>query len=613
MTVSHRNVDSASRTVLYTQRLSMPSPIIAMSRLSSYYDIPPAEWLFPAGFKRGRRTADTREPVRQWLLKELFSVYGYPQEWLDERIIFYHPKGEEEIFGFSFLTKNKLPFLMALVTMPRDAPDEREIKNALLNQNTAGLGIITNGSKEGTRFMRRRFNSEGCDYITDCEPYSPLISSAEKQLKFIGPVKDTSPKSGGRRLSLLTERVENVFFEVHSHIRDIDGLHADEALDELCKVLYLKLYDEEATESNKPFAAQRWEYGSTEEFAATVRGIYQEAGEYDSRVFGLKIPGYQRSRGVFNKSIRLSSPALVKALETLQEYNITCSDLDVKGRAFQKVLAPAVRAGMGQYFTPDPVVRFMGRVARPSLSDLILDPFCGSAHFLTICLRLVQEQGQKKSGRSFHEFAFGKLHGIEKSDRMVRIAMTDMRLHGDGHSNIRCTDALLNFYNYPDIHPESFDLILTNPPFGSLLGSEAQGQLGDFELTRGRKTVPLEVLGLERSVQFLRPGGRLGIVLPDGIIANRNTRYVREWLESQCKLRAIISLPVETFSPFGANIKTNIIFARKWQKGESKKDYPIFLARIDNVGYDAAGRKRELPELDEVADKAIAFIDREGW
>jgi type I restriction enzyme M protein len=578
----------------------------------AFYAIPTSEWLYPSDYKKGKRS-DDREPVRQWILKELFSVYGYPQEWLQDRILFHPSHSEDDSFGFSFLTKHQLPFLVVLISAPGLPPDDRQLKDTLLRQQIAGLGIVTNGSTEGTRFLRRRFDSEACDYITDCEPYSPLTSPGEKQLKFIGAVKDTTPKTGGRALSLLTERVENVFFEVHSHIRDIDGLHADEALDELCKVLYLKLYDEEATESSKPFAAQRWEYGSTEEFAATVRGLYHEAGEYDARVFGLKIPGYQRSRGVFNKPIRLSSPALAKAIETLQEYNLTCSALDVKGRAFQKVLAPAVRAGMGQYFTPDPVVRFMGRVARPSLSDLILDPFCGSAHFLTICLRLVQEQGQKKSGRSFHEFAFGKLHGIEKSDRMVRVAMTDMRLHGDGHSNIRCTDALLNFYNYPDIHPESFDLVLTNPPFGSLLGTEALSQLGEFELAKGRKTVPLEVLGLERCVQFLRPGGRLGIVLPDGILANRNTRYVRAWLESQCKIRAIISLPVETFSPFGANIKTSIIFARKWRKGESQKNYSIFLSRVDNVGYDAAGRKREEEEFDTVADEAIAFIDREGW
>ncbi len=541
------------------------------------------------------------------MLKELFISYGYPSDWLNSRIVFHQVK-EDGVDGFSFFTRNGVRFLTVIVVSSVTLPDENLLKDVLIKNQFTGLGIMTNG--KDTRFLRRRFNSESCDYITDCEPYVPVV---EKQLKFVSDIRSSSKKSGGRALVPLTARVENVFFEVHSHLRDIDGLHADEALDELCKILYVKLYDEEVTIKGSPFLAQKWEYGSTEEFAATVRAAYQEAGDYDSRVFGLKIPGYQRSRGVFNKPIRLSSPALAKAIETLQEYDLTNSALDVKGRAFQKVLAPTVRAGMGQYFTPDPVVRFMGQLAQPSISDLILDPFCGSAHFLTICLNLVQKEGQDKSAKSFHEFAFGKLHGIEKSDRMVRVAMTDMRLHGDGHSNIRCTDALLNFYNYPDIHPESFDLILTNPPFGSLLGIEGMGQLGEFELAKDRKSVPLEVLGLERCVQFLRPGGRLGIVLPDGVLANRNTRYVREWLENQCKIRAIISLPIETFSPFGANIKTSVVFARKWKKGENKDDYSVFLSRIDNIGYDAAGRQRESSEFKDVTNEALAFINKEGW
>src|SRR6185369_4564884 len=109
---------------------------------------------------------------------------------------------------------------------------------------------------------------------------------------------------------------------------------------------------------------------------------------------------------------------------------------------------------------------------------------------------------------------------------------------------------------------------LTNPPFGSLLSTEAIAQLGEFSLFEGRKAVPLEVLGLERCVQFLQPGGRIGIVLPDGLLANRNSGYVREWLDKDLKLRAIVSLPIETFTPFGANIQTSILFARKWKNAE---------------------------------------------
>ena len=92
---------------------------------------------------------------------------------------------------------------------------------------------------------------------------------------------------------------------------------------------------------------------------------------------------------------------------------------------------------------------------------------------------------------------------------MVRVAMTDMRLHGDGHSNVRCTDSLLDFSNYPDIHPESFDLVLTNPPFGSLLGPEALARLGRFEFAQGRRNVPLELLGpgTMHSVSALQAAG----------------------------------------------------------------------------------------------------------
>jgi type I restriction enzyme M protein len=212
------------------------------------------------------------------------------------------------------------------------------------------------------------------------------------------------------------------------------------------------------------------------------------------------------------------------------------------------------------------------------------------------------------------EFAFNKLHGIEKSARMVRIAMTDMRLHGDGHSNIRCTDSLLDFPNYPDIRPESFDVVLTNPPFGSLLGPEAIARLGKFHLAVGRRNVPLEVLGLERCLEFLRPGGRLGIVLPDGVLANRGTEYVRDQIAAWAKLRAIVSLPIETFAPFGANIRTSVLFLRKWKSGERRStDYNVQLTKVDNVGYDTTGRVQVNSDIEQAVKSIRDFLRKEGW
>ena len=131
------------------------------------------------------------------------------------------------------------------------------------------------------------------------------------------------------------------------------GCISDEALDELCKALYAKMYDEEMTAAAEPYALQRWVYGCTEELAATVRHVYDEANEYDVRVFSLKIPGYDRSRGVFTRG-RFAPPVrpFLRFVETVQDYSLTKANIDVKGRAFQRVLGPSVCAGMGQYFTP---------------------------------------------------------------------------------------------------------------------------------------------------------------------------------------------------------------------------------------------------------------------
>ncbi len=540
-------------------------------RLQPFYRVPAEQWL-PA---RARQKRDAAENIRQWLLAELVASYSFPRGWRKDRVAFAEEK-PNGLFGFSLLSHAGDPYLWVSIDRKgRSEKAESRLRAVLEQSQFARAGISSDGTPEGTRVLRKKANGD-CEYVPDIEPFEPPVATAS------------------RSLVPLAETAEDVFFEAHSHIRDIDGLHADESLDELCKVLYAKLHDEEVAKPGKPHALQREQCGSTEEFAAVVRRVYADANA--------------------NAPIRLSSPALVKVVETLQNYSLTASSIDVKGRAFQKVLGPALRAGMGQYFTPLPVIRFMVDVASPAVSERIVDPFAGSGHFLAECLNDVRRTTPRGNEKRIDAFALRQLYGIEKSDRMVRVALTDMRLHGDGHSNIRCADALLAFENYSDIRPESFDLVLTNPPFGSLLGSEAASQLGQFELAAGRRNVPLEVLGLERCIQLLRPGGRLGIVLPDGVLANRGTAYVREWLAKAMGIRAIVSLPVETFSPYGANIKTSIVFARKWRPGENRgKDRAVCLARVDNIGYEATGRPCDGSELDEVGKRIRSFLATEGW
>lgn len=499
----------------------------------------------------------------------------------------------------------KTPYLVALVVNGAADPEyEDGLKSVMADYPTVAIGVIIS---EKNKFIRKNFRTHGFEYVSRIEP------AAQVALSFIlAPSMDRD--SAARTLKPLADRLENILFEVHSALRDLDGLHAPDALDEVCKLLYAKVSDEEAGARRGEYRFQRARYLSAEECAAEVRRLYLDAVESDRAVFANRIPGYDRSRGVFREPITLSSSAIVRAVELLQHYDISGSPVDIKGRAFQNVLLPTIRSGMGQYFTPKQVISFVVQAMNPKVGDLIMDPFCGSGHFLTEALDHVRKT-RAAEDKAFHEFAFTRLHGIEKSDRMVRVAMTDMRLHGDGHSNIRCVDSLLPFENYPDLHEGSFDLIMTNPPFGSDLPAEAIAQLGPFEIGEGRRrTLPLEIIGLERCIQLLRPGGRLAIVLPDSVLGNRSTGYARDWLWSRTRVKGIVSLPIETFTPFGANIKTSVLIARKMEHGErAEADYPVFMAEIANVGHDAAGRSIAGSELNEAAAAFAQFVNEEGW
>lgn len=606
-----------------------------MVRLGSFYVIPPDQWLFQGHgdvIEAKERAAEwlqshssyvgaervIEEFVRQWALRQLIEAYAYPKEWLGERLVIEEPvkmgSGEKEA-DIALKNENRRPFLFVEAKVSnisdiefREA--ERQLESYLAATHTATIGLLTDGGR--ILCIRKKIEPNDFEYIPEIPAYGAEAIAKVKLVREI-PAAYSHLKTG---LEPVSDRYERLLFECHSTIRDVDGMHDDEALDELCKLLYTKIYDERViTEKAEgtPFRFQVYGASNPSEAASNIRDLYEEARTKDIEIYSKRIPNYERSRGVFKAQIRLSDAALYRVVQELQRFSLVDSKTDIKGRAFQRVLGPAIRAGMGQYFTPDPVVELAVGIIQPKASELILDPFCGSGHFLTRCLDyVIQHQGDKLDTYSLHQFKFFHLHGIEKSDRMVRIAMTDMMLHDDGHTNIRNLDALLSFENYPDIlalrddgtsDPAVFDVILTNPPFGSIMHQEVMEMIGRFQLGYRRKSLPLEVLGLERCFQFLKPGGRLAIVLPDGLLKNKNARFVRRWTEQTAEIKAIISLPEESFNTFGAMVKTSLCVFRRLNKGEDPSETaPTFLAEIENLGYDATGRPKVGSEVASVID-----------
>ena len=598
-------------------------------KINPFYRIQPENWVLTtnadvgAAQKRAMENPELDEKnieeyIRQWVLQELIDTYSYPKEWLGERIIVEETvqmgtmKKEADISiknerGKTYLyveTKSlgisDTEFLSA----------ERQLEGYLSSTHTATIGIVTDGSPARTKVKVKKIDPNDFDYIPDIPSYE--IGELRQKVKLVRELPTDSSTGKQTGLKPIGEEYKDVLFRCHSVIRSIDNLHDDESLDELCKVIYTKIHDERQIMSKDigtAFAFQTYG-GNTEEIASNIRDLYEEARNTDLEKYSQRIPKYESSRGVFKDQIKLSSAALLGVVELLQNYSFVDSTTDIKGQAFQQVIGEAIRSGMGQYFTPDPVVRMAVEMIDPKPDEMILDPFCGSGHFLTCSLEHVEENYKNTiDDYTYRQFAFFHLHGIEKDPKMVRVAMTDMKLHDDGHSNIRCLDALLSFDNYPDIQalvgedntsPEIFHVCLTNPPFGDLLTGEVIQILGRFVLGKGRESLPLEILGLERTLQFLRPNGRMAIVLPQSILTNAWMQFVRNFILNNCKVEAIVSLPPQTFAPFKGVGKASVLFLTKKPISDLTVDYPVFTAIAKHVSYDNTGRsdiRNDLPAI----------------
>jgi type I restriction enzyme M protein len=384
--------------------------------------------------------------------------------------------------------------------------------------------------------------------------------------------------------SASVKELESLFFALHSIIRDVDGLHADVALDELCKLISVKINTE--LDNVDLFEL---EYACDDELVAEVN------------YYSLKT-SIDKEPGSVGEVIFLSTQCIAKVVEKIKGVHFSSLSKDIKGRLFQNLISPLIRAGMGQYFTPKEVINFIVKTIQPLAHERIIDPFCGSAHFLV--------EAYNSYSSSVVDRKCAGLFGIEKNAKMHRLASLDSLLM-DEYISVEHNDALASFGSFRDIRSNFYDVVMTNPPFGSLVDVSSLYFNKEFQLADSKKALPLEVLGLERSIQLLRDNGRMAIVLPDSIFYNKKNSYVREWLSSNVVVKGVVSLPISTFSPFGANVKTSILYLVKTRK--KRKDRRVFIGKIESIGYDAAGRSVDVSDVDVVSDEFIKFIGKEGW
>lgn len=411
------------------------------------------------------------------------------------------------------------------------------------------------------------------------------------------------------------------FKQAHEALWAGGQLNPSEAFDELDKLIFCKIWDERKPRKiGEPYDFQIITVSKQEESDAAIRKAKENKNLLD-RIKALYEEGRKRDKEVFRDDIRLTPEKVRTVVGYLESVNLGETDLDSKGRAFETFMGSFFRGNFGQYFTPREIVKFIVDTLPITKDSKVLDTSCGSGGFLLYALNKVREQATEyypnynKDAKQYakwfpywHDFAEKNLFGIEISEQISRAAKMNMIIHDDGHTNVITSDGLVSDEtifaktNNQGFRYGTFDFIITNPPFGSTIRQSEQAYLKTYQLGKKEedwlavKATPentrdgqsTEVLFIEQDYKFLKEGGYLAIVLPDGILTNSSMQYVRTQIEDWFRIVAVVSMPQTAFAANGAGVKSSVLFLKKWTKGETdrlvnaKKDIEARLLKDSN-------------------------------
>ncbi|SFO15916.1 type I restriction enzyme M protein [Actinomadura madurae] len=500
--------------------------------------------------------------------------------------------------------------------------DLEELETLLGTEATprAQYGMWTNGVdffflyKESTRFGARF--EQRADW--------PLADESVQS----GTVVSVARLRRGER-----EMLKTAFQRCHNYIHGNEGMPKDAAFWQFLYLLFAKMYDERISRRT----------GRAPEFYALPSEPFTEDGRkaIRKRIEAL-FAEVKREYPLFTArdEITMSDRALAFIVGELAPYDLTGTDIDVKGMAYQELLGANLRGDRGQYFTPIGAVELTVSILDPQEDETVFDPACGTGGFLRETLRHLLNKWRDEEQTSglpdteeqliahqdrLHTFAEEHLFGADFDPFLVRAtSMSIMTLTG-GEGNVYHLDSLA----FPRGHLSgvapaseriqlgSVDVLMTNPPFGTDIKVESaeildmyrdgvasafirNKETGRAEPTGERRAaVSPEQLFIQRAVEWVRPGGRIGIVLPNGILSNPGPvdEGIRQWILDNCWVLASVELPVETFiHDAGVNILTSLLFLKRKTEREKlettmgkQDDYPVFMAVAEKVGIDRRG------------------------
>lgn len=418
---------------------------------------------------------------------------------------------------------------------------------------------------QGTKQQTRKIKEQG------------LLFSEDSLLpEFLPKIQELEP----------SHNLSAVFDECHNYIYANEGMLKDKIFHEMVKLIIIKLHDEKSAKQSISFGVTANEYKAI---------VANKPDEFITRLSKLFTSIKNHYRGFFtDDALKLKPLTLAYIVGRLQYISLSKTSGDIKGEAFQTFVNRHQRGDRGEFFTPHPIVRLAVEMIDPKPNEKVIDPACGSGGFLIQAINHVQQNNPKLDEASFVQ---EKITGIEFNPDVALSAMIRLVFEGGTGSEIVCANALIEDEKLNN----SFDIVLTNPPFGNKGKVEDQKILKSYLLARKwNKTATNEwevsktvlagqspdVLFIEKSIKLLRAGGRMAIVLPDGLLQNISNGHIRYWLRSQAKILGVISIPQEAFVPYGTGIKTSLLVVQKLPANNDS----CFMAQIKKMGYDVKGQ-----------------------
>lgn len=430
------------------------------------------------------------------------------------------------------------------------------------------------------------------------------------------------------------ESLVKTFKRCHDYIYGNEGMKKT-AFWELLNLIFCKIYDEKRRYSDAKngisYRRRFWvgvkERNTAEgckEVADRIKGIFEDLKE--SHVFKDVFEG--------NEMIMLSDRGLAFVASEIAKYSFLDATVDVKGTAYETIVSNTLKQEAGQFFTPRNIIKCMVEMLDPDQNCRVLDPACGSGGFLVMVLDHVRRKITKQLYPDLDEvrldakanspevddlvrdYAEKMIFGFDFDPDLKKAARMNMVMAGDGHSNIYNINSLdypqgdkpdvpfiaeavnnsifvshdknFPFESAEDNAQGKFDMIFTNPPFGAKVEVDPTISI-KYELNSNAP----EVLFIEACYHFLKPGGKMVIVLPDGILGNPNMEAVRLWVLKHFKLLASVDLPVETFLP-QVGVQASLLFLQKKTEEEKlidieNEDYDVFMAIVEKIGKDRRG------------------------